>query len=365
MKEHQIETPALQQWVQTLFECAGSSEAEASIAAHNLVLANLSGHDSHGIGLVPRYVKSFIGGELILNRKIELAVDTGPMVIADCGMGMGQSVGTQALEVGIERARQHGVALLGIRNAHHIGRIGHWAEQAIDAGMVSIHFVNATIKTPIVAPHGGAEARFLTNPFTVGIPRRDGEPLVLDFATSAIAHGKARVALNKGVGVPPGTTIDSAGEPTTDPSVLYNDPLGAIRTFAAHKGHALAIVCELLGAAMTGGRTTHPQSLPEGLGIVNNMLSIIFDPARLDTQENFESETSLFIDWVQSARLDDVGRELGGILMPGDPERRMRAARANHIPIDQGTMDELCEAAREIREASGKPVPDPSALISG
>ncbi|MGB7184833.1 MAG: malate/lactate/ureidoglycolate dehydrogenase [Burkholderiaceae bacterium] len=364
MKEHQISTPAIQQWVQNLFLAAGSDAGEAQITAQNLVLANLSGHDSHGIGLVPRYVKSFLGGELKLNQTIELAVDTGPMVIADCGMGMGQSVGTQAMDVAIQRASEHGVALLGLRNAHHIGRIGHWAEQAINAGMVSIHFVNATIKKPVVAPHGGSEARFLTNPFTVGIPRRDGDPLVLDFATSAIAHGKARVALNKGVGVPEGTTIDADGNPTTDPRVLYDDPLGAIRTFAAHKGHALAIVCELLGGALTGGRTTHPASLPEGLGIVNNMLSIVFDPARLGTQDNFESETQLFIDWVQSARLDEIGRELGGILLPGDPERRMRAARAKHLPVDQGTMDELSEAAREISAYSGKTVADPSDLIA-
>lgn len=364
MKEHQVPVDALGQWAQSLFQAAGSEGNEAELTAANLILANQSGHDSHGIGLIPRYVKSFIGGELKLNQRIDLVVDTGPMVIADCGMGMGQSVGTQAIDVAIDRAKTHGVALLGVRNAHHLGRIGHWAERAIDAGLVSIHFVNATIKKPVVAPHGGGQARFLTNPFTVGIPRRDGQPLVLDFATSAIAHGKARVALNKGVPVPTDTTIDADGNPTTDPSVLYDEPLGAIRTFAAHKGHALAIVCELLGAAMTGGRTTHPASLPDGLGIVNNMMSIVFDPARLNTQDNFEKETSLFVDWVQSARLDAIGEELGGILMPGDPERRMRAARASHLPIDQGTMNELSVAAREIGEHSGRAVPDPASLTA-
>ncbi len=362
MTEQMVSTKALQQWVQDALTAAGSNDTEAQLTAKNLVLANLSGHDSHGVGMMARYTKSFLGGELKLNQKIQLVVDTGPMVIAECSMGMGQSVGHQAIDVGIERAREHGVALLGVRNAHHIGRIGHWAEQAIEAGMVSMHFVNATIKTPIVAPHGGSEARFLTNPFTVGIPRRDGEPLVLDFATSSIAHGKARVALNKGVEVPEGTTIGPDGQPTNDPGVLFNEPLGAIRTFAQHKGHALAIVCELLGAAMIGGETTHPKTLPDGLGITNNMLSIIFDPARLGTTETFESETRSFIDWVQSAKLDEVGQELGGILMPGDPERRMRAERAASMPVDAGTMAELTEVARQISAHSGKPVADPAQL---
>jgi len=362
MAEQLVSTKAMQQWIHDVLIAAGSNETEAALTAQNLVLANLSGHDSHGVGMMARYTKSFLGGELKLNQTIKLVVDTGPMVIADCNMGMGQSVGHQALDVGIERAKEHGVALLGVRNAHHIGRIGHWAEQAIEAGLVSMHFVNATIKTPIVAPHGGAEARFLTNPFTVGIPRRDGDPLVLDFATSSIAHGKARVALNKGVQLPEGTTIGPDGKPSTDPAVLYDEPLGAIRTFAQHKGHALAIVCELLGAAMIGGQTTHPKTLPDGLGITNNMLSIIFDPGKLGTAEVFESETKTFIEWVQSAKLDEVGKELGGILMPGDPERQMRKTRAKSIPVDAGTMAELSEVARQIGAHSGKPVADPAQL---
>lgn len=344
MKE--IPVTSLQAWVVSIFAALGSRPEEAELAAEHLVGANLAGHDSHGVAMIPLYVDAFQAGFLKLNQDIDIVVDTGSMVIADGRRGVGQSVAHQAMSVGIERARQHGIALLGLRNAHHIGRIGHWSEQAIDAGLVAIHFTNAMAETPVVAPHGGVEARFVTNPFTVGIPRRDGAPIVLDFATSAIAHGKARVAMNAGRSVPAGTVIDAAGQACEDPRVLFEPPIGALRTFAEHKGHALAIVCELLGAAMTGGVTGRDVNLPEVPGVVNNMLAILFDPSRLGTTDSFEREAGGFVAWVQSARRDSVGEALGGILMPGDPERASREARSCSIPLDDGTLEALATAAK-------------------
>ncbi|MEZ5740981.1 MAG: malate/lactate/ureidoglycolate dehydrogenase [Burkholderiaceae bacterium] len=354
MNQYQAPTAALHQWVVQLFSAAGSNPTEAQQAADHLVGANLAGHDSHGVGMVPRYISSLLNDELQLNQQIDIVLDSGNMLIADGRAGLGQAVAHQAMDKAIARTRENGLTLLGLRNAHHIGRIGHWAEMAIDAGLVAIHFTNAMGKSPIVAPHGGVQARFVTNPFTVGIPRRDGEPLVLDFATSAIAHGKARVAYNKKVQVPAGSVIDAAGSPTRDPAVLFEEPLGALKTFAEHKGYALAMVCELLGAALTGGVTTRPANLPREFGVYNNMLAILFDPARLGTGEQFETETRGFIEWLQSADLDETGKALGGILVPGDPERRMRRARAEHLPIDAGTMAQLDQAAGQIREARDK-----------
>ena len=114
---------------------------------------------------------------------------------------------------------------------------------------------------------------------------------------------------------------------------------------------------------MIGGNTTHPGTLPKGKGIVNNMMSIVFDPARLNAQSSFEDQTQAFVDWVQSARPDAIGKALGGILMPGDPERQMRKARADHVPIDQSTVNELAQAARIVTTINGRPVPDPATLV--
>lgn len=374
MADHSIPTPALSRWTVDLFLAAGSSGEEARLAADHLVGANLAGHDSHGVGMVPRYVNSLLEDGLQLNRRIEVPVDTGSMLICDGMRGLGQSVAHQAMALAIERARQHGVVAMGLRNAHHIGRVGHWAEQATAAGMVSVHFVNAIAFQVMVAPHRGAQPRFLTNPFTVGIPRPGGEPILLDFATSAIAQGKVRVAYNKKVEVPAGSLIDADGRPTRDPAVMFerrdgaqpsaDDPaagLGALVTFAEHKGYALALVCELLGAALTGGETAQPRNMPTNHAIWNNMFTLLFDPARLGSTELFGREMADYLAWVQSARAVDRDKP---VLVPGDPERASRRERAARVPIDETTVAQMDAASAAIAAKYGRSPGPVSALAA-
>lgn len=368
MADHLIPTAPLHRWVVDLFRAAGSSEREATLTADHLVGANLAGHDSHGVGMAPRYVDSLLNNELQLNQTVGVLSDTGPMLSVDARRGMGQSVTFQAMELAIARARQHGVCVMGLRNSHHLGRVGHWAEQAVAAGMVSIHFTNAVARNPLVAPFGGAQGRFNTNPFTVGMPHQDGGPIVLDFATSAIAQGKVRVAYNKKVPVAPGSLIDADGQPTNDPAVMFEPvggPHGALQPFARHKGFALAMVCELLGAALIGGETSQPPNLPQKFGVWNNMLAIVFDPARMSGSDGFEAEARTFIDWLRSARLSADGEAMGGILLPGDPERRTRAERAQQVPIDAGTMAQMDAASAAIAARFGQSPGPLSALERG
>lgn len=364
MAEHLIATPTLHQWVIDLWQSAGSSPTEARQTADHLVRANLTGHDSHGVGMIPRYAKSFLNGELQLNRQIEIAMDGGSVVTVDGLRGMGQAVTHQAMDLAIARARQHGVCVLGLRNSHHLGRVGHWAEQAIAANLVSIHFTNVASLPMAVAPHGGAEARYITNPFTVGIPRPGAEPILLDFATSAIAVGKVRVAYNKKVKLPPSMLIDSAGHDSTDPAELF-DPAsgrtGALLPAAAHKGYALAMVCELLAGALTGGETCHPGNLTMTHGIWNNMLAIVFDPDRVGSHQRFEQEARQFTEWVKSSTLREGFDE---ILMPGDPERRSSAQRAQWIPVDSETLAQLDEAAASIEARHGAKFGKPPGALS-
>lgn len=353
MADHLIPPAALHRWMVEFWRNAGSQEREATLAADHLVGANLAGHDSHGVGMAPRYLQALLEGDLRLNQKVEVASDAGTVLIVEGRQGLGQSVAFQAMEIAIERARRHGVCVMGLRNAHHVGRIGHWAEQAVASGFVSIHFTNAVSAPPMVAPYGGAQARFLTNPFTVGIPRKGGDPILLDFATSAIAQGKVRVAYKRQEKVTHGFLIDAQGRPTDDPAVLFlpeEGPRGALVSFAAHKGYALAMVCELLAAALTGGPTTRPDNLTMKHAIWNNMLAILFDPEKLGPGSSFEREARSFIDWVQSAPLSGA---IEAILMPGDPERRSRLARAVSVPIDEGTLAELDEASALLARSKG------------
>ncbi|HVL55636.1 MAG TPA: malate/lactate/ureidoglycolate dehydrogenase [Burkholderiaceae bacterium] len=345
MAERRIDAETLSRWVVGLFEAAGSDSQEARLAAEHLVGANLAGHDSHGVGMIPRYVLSLKAGALRLNQRIEIRRDSGALVAIDGRQGLGQSVAWQAMNLAIERTREHGICAIALTRAHHIGRIGHWAEQALAAGFASIHFVNVVSKV-YVAPFGGVEPRFATNPFTVGLPRRNAPPLLLDFATSAIAFGKTRVAFNKGVPVAEGSLIDADGKPTTDPSVMHVPPFGALLPMGLHKGYALAMICELLGSALAGGPTAHDDSIPVGPEIWNGMFAIVFDPARLGDPDEFEAEAQRYEKWIKSARLaPGVDR----IRMPGEPELDARAQRlADGIAIDTETLSQLDSAARAI-----------------
>jgi uncharacterized oxidoreductase len=327
----------------------GSGEAEVEAVASNLIEANLTGHDSHGIGMLPRYAEAYLQGGLQPNTHVSTLQDSGALLRLDGGAGFGQVIGTEAMALAIERTREHGSCIVALGNAHHLGRIGAWAEQAAAAGLVSMHFVNV-IARGIVAPFGGGDARFGTNPFCAGVPFTGREPVILDFATSVIAQGKTRVAMNKGELVPPDHLIDDHGRPTREPRFTVVPPFGALLTFGGHKGYGMALMCELLGGALAAGMTQRDNDSSKKR-ILNGMLSVLIDPDRLGDRAAFEAEASAFIDWVKAS----PSREgFGAVQIAGEPERAMRAKRsAEGVPVDATTWQEILDAARKLGVAPG------------
>ena len=336
--------------IEAIALAGGSEPAEAQLVADNLVTANVVGHDSHGIGMMPRYVEALLEGGLHPNRKVEVKLDGGSLLALDGGAGYGQSIGLQATRMAIERARKHGAAVVTLGNSHHLGRIGHWAEMAIAEGLVSIHFVNV-ISFARVAAYGGADGRFGTNPVCIGIPLAGEPPFVLDMATSAVAQGKLRVAHNKGAKIPLGWLLDREGNPTDDPKWGVVQPFGAMQTFGGHKGYGMAVACELLGGALSGGGTWH---YPEGTKrrVLNGMLSIVIDPDKLGTRAVFEREAREYLEWI---RKSPPAPGFDRVRIAGEPEREYRAARERDgIPIDQSTWNEIRAAAAKVKLAPEK-----------
>jgi uncharacterized oxidoreductase len=330
---------------------AGTAPAAAAIVAADLVEANLQGHDSHGVQLAPRYVLNVLAGKLDPKAEAALVRRDGPILVVDGGMGFGQVVGRQAMDLAMAAARETGTGLLALRNVHHLGRIGAYGDRAAAAGLLSIHFVNAVTGPAAVAPHRGSQPRFGTNPVCIAIPATadGGAPLILDFATSAIAIGKVRVAHAAGTTVPAGSLIDHAGQPTTDPGAMYGGgPRGALLPFGGHKGSGLALICEILGGALTGGGTNQPAT-PNDRGIVNGMFAIVVDPARFGDLGAFRAEAAAMIAHVKTSAP-------GGpdpVLVAGEPERITRQARlAEGIPVPDATWEELAAAA-EVGIARG------------
>ncbi|MEN9537870.1 MAG: hypothetical protein RLZZ126_105 [Pseudomonadota bacterium] len=344
-----FQATALAAHCQRIFEAAGSLPAEAQAVADNLVMANLSGHDSHGVGMLPRYVDAVLEGGLKPNTGVKVVLDAGSLLTLDGQRGFGQVVGTQAMALAIERARAQGSCIMSLAHAHHLGRIGHFAEMAVDHGLVALHFVNV-LSRPVVAPWGGADGRFGTNPCCIGIPLQGREPFVLDFATSRVAQGKMRVAHNKGEQVPLGTLIDELGHPTSDPGVVVvpqrNGLFGALMTFGEHKGYGMAVVAELLGGALTGGGTWHKPTDPNVRAVLNGMLTILIDPDRLGTATAFHQEALAFVDWLKSG---PVAPGSDAVLLAGEPERAARRERSvAGIVVDDQTWGEIQASAQKL-----------------
>ncbi len=339
---------ALRLQMARILEAAGSSAVEARQVADNLVMANLSGHDSHGIGMIPRYVESIQEGGLQPNAGIKVNFDGGAMLALDGQHGYGQVVGVQAMELAMQRVAQHGSCIMALGEAHHLGRIGHFAEMAVARGLVSIHFVNV-LSRPVVAAWGGSDGRFGTNPCCIGIPLKGRDPFVLDFATSRVAQGKMRVAHNEGRQVPEGYLIDEHGLPTTRPGVVVvpqsNGLLGALLPFGEHKGYGMAIACELLGGALSGGGTWHrkPDLRRE---VLNGMVTILIDPQRLGTADSFEQEAAAFMEWLKES---PPAQGFDAVRIAGDPEREARARREREgIQVDDQTWAEIVTAGKKV-----------------
>ncbi len=339
-----ISSDALCRLVTAIFGKAGCNDGEAAAIGRHLVDANMVGHDSHGVIRIPLYVQWIDDGIVVPNQSITVAFENDSLAIVDGNRGFGQVIGEQAVDLGIEKAKKSGVAVIGLRNTGHIGRIGDWAIRAADAGLVSVHFVNSTGAGILVAPFGGSDRRLSANPIAAGVPVKGGKPMVLDMSTCVIAEGKIKVALNKGEELPENAIIDGHGQPTTSPEAFYREPVGAILTIAGHKGYGLSVLCEILAGSLTGGGSSHPDN-PNAKGFLNSMMSIYFDPDKL-VGEAFAGDVERLIGWVKASPPLTPG---GKILMPGEPEEAIRTEReAGGIPLDDMTWTQILDTAQKL-----------------
>jgi hydroxycarboxylate dehydrogenase B len=341
-------------FVTGIFTAAGCKPPEAEQIARHLLSANLTGHDSHGVIRTPRYIIWLQEGKVRAGQTLTVVHDTPTQAVLDGNYGFGQTIGPLAIDFGITKVKQAGMAAIGLRNSGHIGRIGDWGERAAEAGLISIHFVNVQAGE-LVAPYGGVDRRFSTNPICIGVLTNKG-PIILDFATSLVAEGKVLVASNGGKPVPHGALIEPSGQLSSDPRTLYG-PIegthvrnsangeGALRPFGEHKGSGLAFMCELLAGCLTGGGTSGP--IPGGKRgrIANGMLSIYLSPGNFGT-EGFSDAVLEYAHYVKASRPAEAG---GEVLIPGEPENRTRQERLRAgIPLQVETWAAICETARSL-----------------
>ncbi|HEX3349166.1 MAG TPA: malate/lactate/ureidoglycolate dehydrogenase [Acetobacteraceae bacterium] len=352
---HVVAVDKLSRFVTDIFRGAGCDEAEAGRISRFLVSANLTGHDSHGVIRVPRYVENIQAGHIVRGASITIVAESPTHAVVDGNRGIGQTIAPQAVDLGIAKARSAGMAIVALRNSGHIGRVGDWGERAAEAGLVAIHFVNVAMGE-IVAPFGGVDRRFGTNPFCIAVPGADGAPpLLMDMATSLVAEGKVLVASKGGKPVPEGSMITTDGKLSSDPETLYGSLVdgqrvpgagrGALRAFGEHKGSAIAFMCEILAGCLTGGATAGPLPEKRSERITNGMLSIYLDPGHFGAQ-HFVQAAREYAEYVKSSR---PAAPDGEVLVPGEPEARTRAARmGDGVPLSPDVWDSLIKTGQSV-----------------
>jgi uncharacterized oxidoreductase len=352
MSQIVVSAAGMRRIASAILAAAGCARDEADRVAHYLVLANLTGHDSHGVGRIPRYLEWMDKGWLKPGQTPSVIAETDAMVLLDGHFGFGQTLGPRAVAIGVRKAEAAGTTIVGLRHSGHLGRIGDFAEMAADAGLVSIHFVNVA-GSPLVAPFGARERRMGTNPLTIGVPVPGAPHLILDFATSAVAEGKIMVAYSGGPPVPAASLIGADGRPTADPAGFYGPKRpghppdakrgeGAIRAMGEHKGSGLSLMIELLAGALMGSSCAGPLPRP----VNNGMLSIYLKPEAFAGRDAFAAEASAYLDYFRSARPAEGFAE---VLTPGEPERRMRARReAEGLPMPEEIWNLILAAGERV-----------------
>jgi len=342
----------LSRFAAALLGAAGVPADEAGVVARHLVGANLAGHDSHGVLRMPQYLQYLRTGQYRAGVELAVVSETPAAVAADGNWGLGQVQAHRLLARLVPRAKALGVAAGTLRNCGHTGRLGEYAETAAAEGLALLGTVNSHGSGRRVAPPGGTEGRISTNPICLGVPTA-GEPVVLDFGTSAVAEGKVRQHYQKREPVPEGWLLDAAGRPTTDPAVLYEDPRGTILPFGgsqAYKGFGLGLLLDLLAGGLSGGRCSHPEAPAAGVG--NAVLFVLFDPAWFGGADHFLRETTALAGYVRGC---PTAPGVERITLPGDPERAARERRAAEgIPVPDGTWALLAGEAAAL----GVPLPE-------
>jgi len=328
-----------------LIEAVDTPADMANDVAESLVEGNLCGHDSHGVMRLPQYVRLAREGKVRTTVRPVLDVPRRPglaMRRVEGGWGWGQPAARLATRAAIDVAGQCGVGVIAIDHCNHVGRLGEYVAMIAEAGMIGFAMCNAG---PIVAPFGGKARLFGTNPVAFAFPRPNGKlPVLVDFATAGVAEGKVRVALAKGVSVPPGNLLDKDGAPTTLPKDLYDG--GALLAMGLHKGSGLSVAVELLGGGLSGLGPSVVPGFTQGFLAGNGTVIQAYHIEDFTPREQYLDRVEAFCEIVLASPPAAGSSE---VLLPGDPEWRSRAQRGKDgVPLPEATWAEIIETGREV-----------------
>ena len=327
-----------------IFRSWGAAEDTAACVSRSLVQSDLAGISSHGVLRIPMYHGFVKAGWLKPANRPEVVRESAVTAVIDGQWGFGQPAAELATRLALQKARTHGIASVGLRQAGHIGRLGEYAEMATREGLIAVIMASGGPTGGLMAPYGGAERVLSTNPIGAGVPARDHDPFVMDYATSVVAAGKVELAPDQNAPIPEGWVVDANGQPARVARQLVEG--GALLPFGEHKGYALALLIELLCGAVTGaGCTERPDRvITHGLG-GNAAFIIAVNPAQFTEEDQFYGAVDGLFD-----RLKRVKPAAGfdRVMIPGEPEAQKRRQRQSEgITVAEATWDKILAVAAE------------------
>ena len=322
-----------------LFIAAGTPADIAHIVAESLVTTNLLGHDSHGVLRIKQYITMIRQGMIRPASRPRIKKRFGATATALGGYGFGQLAARFGAELAIDMGKEHGIAAVSVAETTHIGRLGEYTQMIAAQGLIGIGFTSGTMYRGWVAPYGGRERVFGTNPMSFAVPAEDDSVLLLDFATAAVAHGKVVLAQAKGTPLPRGVLLDKHGRPSTDAAIL--DDGAVLLAMGLHKGSGLSMMMEIIPTLLAGHR---PISSPD-FRYGNPTLLIALSPRAFDAEADFRHHVAELKRRVKQVK-PAAGFEEA--LLPGEPEARAYAKRIQAgIPLPNAVWQDLQTLAAE------------------
>jgi LDH2 family malate/lactate/ureidoglycolate dehydrogenase len=315
-----------------IFEAQGAPEETARFLVDTLVEANLTGHDSHGVHYFVGYSDRLSRGFIKADEEPRVVKETPTSALVDGRWAFGQVTAMRVAETAVKKARESMVAGVGAFNCNHIGRVGYYTSWAASQGIIANMYVN--VGNPSASAFNGLGKAFGTNPYSVSVPTGCDTPFLVDWATSVVAQGKISVARAKHAKIPTHWTRDRYGRVTDDPNATYSG--GWLLPFAEYKGYGMAMICDLLGAVLTGSRTAisgvaEPPS-------PNGVFMFAVNPEAFVGLEAFKAGATAFLGQVKALPAEAGKR----VMVPGEPEKESKERRLREgIPVPDDTWAQI------------------------